>query len=322
MSKRNQRWILGASAILVLVACALGACMQGRASRDALESGSPSPTSVGAGPSLSELRALSKRLRPLQEPLPDPQPGDWLAEHEEDGQTFEEWLEFSPSTARGQRRVIYVLPLGEMNAAQRKVVDDSAEYLRRFFQLRVETLEPVSEDAIPAGHKRQRAHGLQLHSLYILDEVLYPRVPEDAAALIALTAIDLYPEESWNFVFGQASLKRRVGVWSMARNGDPERDYRRVLERTLGTATHETGHMFSIQHCTAFLCNLCGSNSMAESDRHPLQACAECLPKVLYATRADPLRRYEELIEFCAERGLEGPAERYRSLLKAAKAPD
>jgi archaemetzincin len=30
---------------------------------------------------------------------------------------------------------------------------------------------------------------------------------------------DLYPEPSWNFVFGQASLNERVGVYSFARYG-------------------------------------------------------------------------------------------------------
>lgn len=310
-----------ALAVALGLALAVGACTHLRQ-----RSGPGSPSEEADPPArageLEGLRALSRSLAPLQAPLGDPQPGDWLVEHEEAGQTFEEWLASAPRTARGARRVLYVLPLGSMTPAQEKVVADSVDYLGRYFQLEVKTLAPVSEDAIPAGHKRDWSLGLQLHSKYILDEVLYPRVPEDAAALIALTAIDLYPKRSWNFVFGQASLRRRVGVWSMRRNGDPEADYRKVLERTLGTATHETGHMLSIQHCTAYLCNMCGSNSMAESDRHPLQACAECLPKVLYATQADSEARYRALIEFCEARGLSGPAGRYRELLAATRSRD
>lgn len=311
---KQDRRVFAALGVVVLAVLGgvLAACMA------RVTGPEPSRSAEGSEPSeLEGLRGLAKRLRPLQLPLGEAQPGDWMAVHEESGQTFEEWLKSDPTTARGGRRVIYVLPLGSMTVAQEKVVADSVEYLRLYFQLPVKTLAPISEDAIPSGHKRDWALGLQLHSEFILDEVLYPRVPEDAAALIALTAIDLYPEESWNFVFGQASLKRRVGVWSMRRNGDPESNYRQVLQRTLGTATHETGHMFSIQHCTAYLCNLCGSNSMAESDRHPLEVCAECLPKLLHATRADPERRYQDLIEFCDARGLEEQAERFRSLLRA-----
>jgi hypothetical protein len=35
---------------------------------------------------------LEKRLRPLADSLPVPRPGDWLAEHDEPGQTFAEYL--------------------------------------------------------------------------------------------------------------------------------------------------------------------------------------------------------------------------------------
>jgi archaemetzincin len=268
------------------------------------------------------LRALSKRLRPLQAKLPEPEPGDWLASHEESGQTFEEWLGADPMTARAERRVIYVQPLGEMSDTQRRVVDLSARFLGLYFQLPVKVLEPLADSVVPAGHQRNHPRwGMrQLHSVYILDEVLRPRLPADAAALIAFTAIDLYPEESWNFVFGQASLQHRVGVWSIYRKGDPDAsplEFRRVLARTLRTATHETGHMFSIHHCTAYSCNLCGSNSLQESDRHPLQLCAECLPKVLFATQADASARYEELGAYCEEQGLSEDHERYRALLEA-----
>ncbi|MGE5192634.1 MAG: Zn-dependent protease, partial [Deltaproteobacteria bacterium] len=64
----------------------------------------------------------------------------------------------------------------------------------------------------------------------------------------------LKPGEGWNFVFGQASLSDRVGVWSIYRFGNPEKsadDYKLCLRRTLATAVHETGHMLGIKHCTA-----------------------------------------------------------------------
>ena len=42
------------------------------------------------------------------------------------------------------------------------------------------------------------------------------------------------------------------------------------------TATHETGHMFSMLHCTAYECCMCGSNHREESDRRPVYLCPEC----------------------------------------------
>jgi len=49
---------------------------------------------------------------------------------------------------------------------------------------------------------------------YVLDSVLKPRLPGDAAACIAVTASDLWPGEGWNFVSGEASLQDRVAVKS------------------------------------------------------------------------------------------------------------
>ena len=36
--------------------------------------------------------------------------------------------------------------------------------------------------------------------------LLKKKIPEDAFCLLGITMEDLYPDPSWNFVFGQASL--------------------------------------------------------------------------------------------------------------------
>ena len=164
-------------------------------------------------------------------------------------------------------------------------------------------------DLIPPEARREHPtwHVPQILTTYVLDKVLRPRLPEDACAYLALTASDLWPGEGWNFVFGQASLSDRVGVWSIHRNGDPSEGdpaFRRCLLRTLKTASHETGHMFSIRHCTLYECNMCGSNHREESDRRPLWLCPHCLAKLCHATGADPVKRFEALAEFSKTQGL------------------
>ena len=67
-----------------------------------------------------------------------------------------------------------------------------------------------------------------------------------------------------------ANLRDRVGVWSIHRYGDPDASksaYKLTLERALKVAVHETSHMFSLRHCTAYECVMGGSNSLDESDR-------------------------------------------------------
>lgn len=260
-----------------------------------------------------EMVRVMDKLRPLQRPLPDPQPGDWLSRHDEPGQTFRDYLRSRPTMPTDKRRVIYVQPLGDFTPTQRKIVDLSADFMGRYFGLPVKIADNLPLSLIPASARRVHPEwGVrQVLTTYVLDEVLSPKLPDDAMAYIAFTASDLWPGEGWNFVFGQASLQKRVGVWSIARNGDPgesEEAFRLCLLRTLKTATHETGHMFSLPHCTAYLCNMNGSNSQGESDRHPLWLCPECMAKVVWASKLDPLERYKKLKEFCEEQGLKEEA--------------
>lgn len=122
----------------------------------------------------------------------------------------------------------------------------------------------------------------QVRSRFVLDTIANLPLPKDAAVAICLTRYDLYPAEDWNFVFGQASLSRRVGVWSFYRYGDANdtSDFKTVLKRTLKVASHETGHMFSIGHCIRYECDLNGSNSMGETDASPMYYCPDCLEKL------------------------------------------
>lgn len=85
----------------------------------------------------------------------------------------------------------------------------------------------------------------------------------------------------------------------------------------LKVATHETGHMFSLAHCTRYKCNMCGSNHLAEADRMPLEMCPHCLAKLCYATGANPAKRFQELIEFYKANGLKAEQEFCEKSLKA-----
>jgi archaemetzincin len=277
--------------------------------------------------SQGRLPATFARLLPLHTKLGPPQPGDWLAEHKEPGQSYSQYVRGQPTRVDRKRRVIYVQPLGDFDSAQRKVLDRTAEFLGIYFQLPAKVRKDLSLNVIPASARRELPtwHVKQILSTYMLNDVLRPRLPGDACAYIALTTSDLWPGPGWNFVFGQASLSERVGVWSIARNGDPHGNdaaFRLCLLRTLKTASHETGHMFSMQHCTLYECNMCGSNHREEADRRPLWLCPHCLAKLCRATGADPVRRFKDLAAFSRREGLKPEEEFYEkslAILEGAK---
>lgn len=82
-------------------------------------------------------------------------------------------------------------------------------------------LDAVPVEKVPA---RQRINPGTQKRQFLTTEILHwlPSLkPADSYALIAVTMEDLYPDEKWNFVFGQARLMGGVGVFSFARY-DPD----------------------------------------------------------------------------------------------------
>lgn len=252
----------------------------------------------------AELRANIKKIEPFFKPMGKPANSDWLATHNEPGQTFAEYLDADPVKPTKERQKIYVLPLGTFNAKQQKIVDVTAGYLEVFYDLPVVELPAKPLVAVtPNVRQNKLTKTRQIKSGYILNDILKPILQDDAAALIAFTIDDLYPDDSMNYVFGQASLEDRVGVWSLARMDD-NTDDRNFLIRTLKIAAHETGHMFSMRHCKKYECLMSGTNHLAETDSRPIDACPECTAKVCWLSDVDQAERYQKLADFCRKNGL------------------
>jgi archaemetzincin len=246
--------------------------------------------------------------------------GDWLAQHKEAGQTFDEYLRSNPNRPTKQLTTMYLVALGDFTTTQTRLIEDTADLMGRWYGVPVKLLDGIPLEVIPASARRTHPewNDKQILSTHVLD-MLKARRPPDGVSVMALTPSDLWPGQGWNFVFGQASLHERTGVWSFYRFGNPESDYRKVLKRTVHTATHETGHMLGILHCIHCECGMNGSNNLDESDRIPLWFCPECEPKIWWACQVDPVKRYEALIDFADKHGLEKEAEFWRKCVETLK---
>jgi len=265
----------------------------------------------------AELRNNIKKIEPFFAVMGKPGNSDWLASHNEPGQTFAEYLEADPVKPTAERNKIYVLPLGTFNAKQQKMIAVTAGYLAAFYDMSVQELPQRPLTATwPNVRQNKFAKSRQVKTGHILNDILKPILPADAAALIAFTSDDLYPDESMNYVFGQASLENRVGVWSLSRLDD-NTDEQNFLLRTLKIAAHETGHMFSMRHCTKYECLMSGTNHLAETDRRPVDACPECTAKICWLTDTDQKSRYERLATFMKQNNFPKEA---ASFLKKADA--
>ncbi len=247
-------------------------------------------------------------LRSIFFPKSLPIRGDWLTFQYEEGQSFQEYKASQPVRPSAQRKVIYLQPLGEMSVHHQRAVLWVAHYMEAFFCARV-ILRPAWE-RLPLPLWATREHpksNPQLHTRYVLFHILKPRLPKDAMMLIALTQHDLWPGMGGSYVFGQASLSERVGVWSMARYGDPSRSHKafqRLLLRTLKTSLHEAGHILSLPHCIGHDCVMNGSNHLEEADRHPAFLCPHCMAKLCWNLGCDPIQRLKKLRDLSRQMGL------------------
>lgn len=314
----------GRAAVLVALAAACGGDTRspGASAAPAKKEGGANSSSPQRVRAIGKLDELPTSIRPLFVPgddfeaMPAPEPGDWLAEHTEYGQSYSAFEHSHPNLPTEARRTIYLLPVGRFDPERSPSLARLAEYTRLYFTLPVKTLPAVAaKDLAATSRVNPHTRAPQLLTTDILT-YLEKRIPDDAYAMIALTETDLYPEPSWNFVFGMASLRERVGVYSFARyhpsfygkQVPAAKAHEIVLRRSLKVMVHELGHMFGIHHCIHWSCVMNGSNHMAESDSRPLHLCPVDLRKLYRSIGFDPRERYLDLARFYDEVGFDAEA--------------
>jgi archaemetzincin len=258
---------------------------------------------------LGELRDAPASLRAMLEPnaafesLPNPQPREWLALHEEDGQTFDEYVRTvtRPSAAE---RTIYLQPVDDLVGLSATCLSTLAAFAGAFFRLDVRVLPPLRLDPSTLTTRAAPDKGTpQVYTGDILRRLLAGK-PADALCVLGITAHDLYPHPIVSFAFGEASATSRVGVCSVARYGPPFCEDAPGLQpgamrrRCCRVIAHEIGHMAGIGHCVYFRCLMNGSASLSESERRPLHLCPIDLRKLQWLLEFDLTERCRVLQRF------------------------
>jgi archaemetzincin len=307
--KRFGRWRVGVACASILSSLALGSCMKER------------PATDGSDALRDDvLPEPFVRLLPLATPMAAPVLGDWLSIHDEAGQTLAEFRAARHRRPGSVRRAIVLARLGKPSAKQHQVLERTARYLEKFYRLPVRFGVDLGPESIPSHARRpNRGFGPQVETRFVLESLLLPSQPADAFLYVALSTLDLYPRDDWNFVFGQARPADGVGVWSIARFGDPDESAsseRAVLSRTLRTASHEIGHLLGLSHCIAYRCLMNGSNSLDELDARPLELCPICMAKVCGGLDLDPSARVAGIAAVLDEFGLAAEADQENRILR------
>ena len=219
--------------------------------------------------------SLKKFLRTAEKfhkPIYSPEEGDWLLEHKECGQTFNQFVKDSCEFIYKQRNIIYINPLQEM---PQEFLDNISLYCESFFYpMKVKLIKIISLETLNVESRtNDETKKIQYHARQINSKMVN-YLPDDAHCLISILVDDLYPGESWNYVFGIASYSKRVGAFSFARFSDSFFEENKpyvfdsyLLYHSCNTLTHEICHTFRIKHCIYYTCLMNGYNSMEESKK-------------------------------------------------------
>jgi archaemetzincin len=162
---------------------------------------------------------------------------------------------------------IKIVPIGEV---PKKFLEDVREELKVPFHMLgdIAVVEKLPKSAFNGVRKQYRSDLL----LDFLEKNYQGRI-------IGITKEDTYTE-GLNFVFGQAKVRGRVAVVSIARL-DPTffhspADEGLLERRAIKEVIHEVGHMLGLTHCNKKGCVMNFSNTIADVDRKTKDLCEMC----------------------------------------------
>ena len=201
---------------------------------------------------------------------------EWIPATKEGPQSFDGYKASNFNDLYQDRCTIYIQPLD--SSISDELLESCKLYCEAYYHglsVKIRKHKDLTKMKIKNRHEGK-------YKQYLAGEILSESrkwIPNDAYCMICVTNYDLYPKESWNFVFGLASLKDRTGVFSFARydpsffdeekSANPEL----IIYRSIRVMTHEIGHMFGIKHCVYYLCNMNGSMSAEEGRNKPGHLC-------------------------------------------------
>ncbi|MCW8140915.1 MAG: hypothetical protein KIT58_18590 [Planctomycetota bacterium] len=242
-------------------------------------------------------------------PLAPAREGEWLYHHPEDGQTFEEFVDFDPlRRAPGRERVV-LQPLTPLRPHAEAALEVVREQCGLFFAAEAALAPPL--ELPPAALDAARG---QWDSAHLLDW-LAARRPEGALVYAGVADEDFFVRGLDNYVFGLGRFREGLGVYSYRRFHHPGVDERLYLTRAFKLLTHEVGHGFGLKHCVYFRCVMNGSNALPELDGSPLEPCPVCLRKLQHSLRFDVRARWAALAGLYERLGLTDDAAWLRARL-------
>ncbi|CAF1273972.1 unnamed protein product [Rotaria sordida] len=279
-------------------------------------------------------KALTNRISESFASIPEPDYWGWLNQRQEYGQTFKSFEQItSKAIPHSTFKTIYIQPIGSFEHPRAPPLELIGEFAQAFFfgcDVKILPIVDFTEsmpNRINSGTKQIQ---YQTKGLFeYLAHTRNQRNTREELLCVAVTMADIYPDETYNFVYGQARSADSYGVYSFSRLDplfpmpphksmnvkltDTHRTI--ILRRCVKILLHEICHLFGLKHCIYYLCLMNGANHAVEMDQQPLFVCPVCLRKLQSSLQFNIEQMYRKFADLCETHNLDCERDWYRKRL-------
>ena len=224
-----------------------------------------------------------------------------------------DFINSNPNKVDNTRKVVYLLPFGNMKPEVEKLIQSEVEYLKAFLQLDIKILDRIPYDSIkkmtsiqtrmvPSSdfeYYSKMKGGTptlteQIQASSFIDAVMKKNKPKDAIVILGITEHDIY-NPKYNYLFGISELKDGVGLVSTFRLIDYGQETKYNIRKVV---SKQIVNMFSIANVKDFKCVMNFHNNIEELYQGKFDLSPRALEKLKYAIGFDYSKRFDELAKF------------------------
>lgn len=248
--------------------------------------------------------------------------------------SLHDYINSNPNKVDSIRKVVYLLPFGNMKPEIEKIIQSELQYLTAFLQLDVKILERIPFDSIKkitsiqtrmvpssdfdyysnikGGTPTLRE---QIQASSFIESVIKKNLPKDAVAVLGITEHDIY-NPKYNYLFGLSELKSGTGLVSTFRLIDYGQTTKDNIRKVI---SKQIVNLFSIANVKDFKCVLNYHNDIDELTQEKFDLSPRALEKLKYAIGFNYTKRFEDLAKFWAKENNTEEANYYKECVKRSR---
>lgn len=252
-------------------------------------------------------------------------------------QSLTNFINSNPNKIDPTRKVIYLLPFGNIKPEVEKFIQSEVEYLKAFFQLEVKILDRIPYDSIKKmtsvktrlvpdsefDYFSKRKGGTpalteQIQADSFIKTVMKSKKLKDAIAVLGITEHDIYNPE-YNYLFGISGLRDGIGLVSTFRLIDYGQETKHNIRKVV---SKQIVNMFSISNVKDFKCVTNFHDGIEELYEGKFDLSPRALEKLKYTIGFDYVKRFDDLAKFWKNENNSEEVKYYEECVRRTKKSD